>query len=77
MQKVYRIDLSTGYLPKTLSRPAFNSLFKAAATAGSALVVSYSPWQEDALQSALVNWVIAKDVSFFNATLNMTRGLLT
>jgi hypothetical protein len=43
MQKVYRINLSTGYLPKTLSRLAFNSPFKAAATASSALVVSYSP----------------------------------
>jgi hypothetical protein len=43
MQKVYRIDPSTGYLPETLSRLAFNSPFEAAATAGSALVVSHSP----------------------------------
>jgi hypothetical protein len=77
MQKVHGIDPSTGYLPETPSRPAFNSPFEAAATAGSASVVSHSPWQEDALQSALVDWVIAKDVSFFNATSNMTRGLLT
>jgi hypothetical protein len=77
MRNVHRIDPATGLMPETPSKPAFSSPFEAAATAGSNTVISHSPWQEDSLQSALIDWVIAKDVSFANATSAATRGLLT
>jgi hypothetical protein len=40
-------------------------------------VISHTPWQEEELQEALVDWVITKDVSFANATLAELQGLLT
>jgi hypothetical protein len=78
VEKVHGIDLHRGgYLPEAPLQLAFASPFEAAAVAGSNSVVSYTPWQEDALQSALIDWVIAKNISFLNATSNMIRGLLS
>jgi hypothetical protein len=40
-------------------------------------MIAHSPWQEEALQSALVDWAIVKDVSFAVAVSPAMRGLLT
>jgi hypothetical protein len=77
MVKVHCIDPATGLLPETPSRPGFSSPFEAAKAAGLSSCISHSPWQEEALQSALVDWVIIKDVSFSNAVSPALRGLLT
>jgi hypothetical protein len=65
--KAHRINPATGLLPKVTPRPSFLLPFEAAKAAGSGTIVSHMPWQEEALQSALVDWVILKDVSFSNA----------
>jgi len=75
--KVHRIDPATGLLPDVTLRPSFSSPFDAAKAAGSGTIISHMPWQEEALQSALVDWVILKDVSFSNAVSPALRGLLT
>lgn len=77
MEKRHEINPDMGHLPETPSRPALGSPFKAAAVAGAGAVVSHSIWQKDTLQSALVDWMIAKDISFANAASQMTRELLT
>jgi hypothetical protein len=77
IEKRHEINPSMSYLPETSLQSAFESPFEAAAVAGAGTVVSHSLWQEDALQSALVNWVIAKDVSFANAPSQMMHRLLT
>jgi hypothetical protein len=77
MRNTHRIDPATSLMPETPSKLAFSFPFEAAATAGSNTVISHSPWQEDSLQSALIDWVIAKDISFANATSVATQGLLT
>jgi hypothetical protein len=77
MRNVHHINPATGLMPKTPLKLAFSSPFEAAATAGSNMVISHPPWQEDSLQSALIDWVIAKDVSFANATSAATQGLRT
>jgi len=78
MAKLHRIDVNTGLLPEVVvETPRFNSPFDAARVAGSNKLVSHTPWQEEQLQSALVDWVILKDVSFAVATSPELRGLLT
>jgi hypothetical protein len=54
MIKIHRIDPSTGMLPETPLRPAFSSPFEVAKVAGSGTILSHTPWQDKALQSALV-----------------------
>ena len=78
MVRVHRIDPATGLLPETPFRATPSDPFEAARMVpGSGTVVSHSPWQEEALQSALIDWVIVKDVSFLVAVDATTRGLLT
>jgi hypothetical protein len=77
MRTVHLTDPATGLLPETPIRAVVSDPFEAARMAGSAPGISYTPWQEDALQSALVEWVVVKDVSFANATPAKFRGLLT
>jgi hypothetical protein len=66
----------TGLLPETPSTSRFSSPFEAAKVAGTGTMIAHSPWQEDALQSALVDWVIMKDVGFAVPVFTATRGLL-
>jgi hypothetical protein len=68
MKAVHRIDPFTGLMPETPSTPRFSTPFEAAKAAGSGTVISHSPWQEEALQSAVIDWLIVKDVSFRNAS---------
>lgn len=77
MRVSHRIDPATGMLPETPQRPAFGSPFEAAKAPGSNSILSHTLWQEEQLQEALVDWVIAQDVSFRCATASSTRGLLT
>jgi len=77
LRSVHRIDPTTGLLPETPCKSRFSSPFDAAKVAGSGSVVSHSPWQEESLQSALIDWVITRDVSFQTAVAPATRGLLT
>jgi hypothetical protein len=74
--KAHRIDPVTGLLPETPSTSRFSSPFEAAKVAGTGTIIAHSPWQEDALQSALVDWVIMKDVGFAVPLFTATRGLL-
>jgi hypothetical protein len=67
MKVVHRISPFTGLMPESSSTPSFSSPFEAAKMASSGLVVSHSPWQEEASQSAVIDWLIIKDVSFRNA----------
>lgn len=53
------------------------SPWAAARTAGSSTHTTHIPWEEDKLQSALVDWVIVNDISFHTATNQATRGLIT
>ena len=66
-----------GLPPETPSQSQFSSPFEAAKVAGSGTIIAHSPWQEEALQSALVDWAIVKDVSFAVVVSPATRGLLT
>lgn len=78
LQKEHRIDIAGGggLLPDP-SRPPANPWEAAATVAGSARVVNHSAWQEESLQSALVDWVILHDQSFAHASSAELRGLLT
>jgi hypothetical protein len=67
MKVVHRISPFTGLMPESSSTPSFSLPFEAAKMASSGLVVSHSPWQEEASQSAVIDWLIIKDVSFRNA----------
>jgi hypothetical protein len=58
MKAVHRIDPFTGLMPETPSTPRFSTPFEAAKAAGSGTVISHSPWQEEALQSAVIDWLI-------------------
>lgn len=71
MVKEHRIHPNSGALPDA-AVPV-----KVLNVAGSGTIVTHTPWQEAEFQSALVNWVITRDVSFFNAISPATRGLLT
>ena len=73
LMKVHFIDPDNGLMP----RPGAIQLdpFKKAAGARSA--VSHSPWQEEELLKAYVDWAILHDLSFLMATSAGTRGLLT
>lgn len=78
MKKYHRIDVKTGLLPEVaLPPPSWGSPFDAAKVAGSNRLVSHTPWQEEQLQAALIDWVILKDISFAVATSPELRGLLT
>lgn len=77
MRVSHRIDPAIGMMPETPSRPAFGSPFEAAKAPGLSTVVSHTPWQEEQLQEALVDWVITQDLSFQCATAPSTRGILT
>ena len=78
MKKLHRIDVNTGLLPEiVLEEPKWSSPFDAARVAGSNRLVSHTPWQEEQLQAALIDWVILKDISFAVATSPELRGLLT
>jgi hypothetical protein len=78
MKKYHRIDVKTGLLPEAaLPPPSWGSPFDAAKVAGSNRLVSHTPWQEEQLQAALIDWVILKDISFAVATSPELRGLLT
>ena len=44
---------------------------------GSASHTSHTPWQEAELQSAVVDWAVVRDLSFYTVTAPGTRGLLT
>jgi len=70
------IDPATGMLPEG-SLPGFTNPFEAAKVAGAGTMISHSPWQEEELQGALVDWVMLKDVSFSTAVSPAFRGLLT
>jgi hypothetical protein len=76
MIKVHGIDPATGMLPEG-SLPGFSSPFEAAKVPGAGTMISHSPWQEEELQGALVDWVMLKDVSFSTAVAPAFRGLLT
>jgi hypothetical protein len=76
LQRVHRINPKTGLLPEA-SPALFSSRFEAAKVAGTGTMISHTPWQEEALQSSLVDWVITRDVSFATATSPAFRGLLT
>jgi hypothetical protein len=78
MKKVHRIDVNTGLLPEVVQEDLrWSSPFDAARVAGSNRLVSHTPWQEEQLQAALIDWVILKDISFLVATSPELRGLLT
>jgi hypothetical protein len=77
LRTVHRIDPASGLMPEDAPKPSFSSPFEAAKAAGSGTIVSHTPWQEEALQSALIDWVIVRDISFSDATSPATRGLLT
>jgi hypothetical protein len=78
MKKYHQIDVKTGLLPEAaLPPPSWGSPFDAAKVAGSNRLVSHTPWQEEQLQAALINWVILKDISFVVAASPELWGLLT
>jgi hypothetical protein len=76
MIKAHGIDPATSMLPEG-SLPGFLSPFEAAKVARARTIISHSPWQEQELQEALVDWVMLKDVSFRTAVSLAFRGLLT
>lgn len=55
LKVAYRINSYTGLLLETLLRLRFSTPFEAAKVARLGLSISQSLWQEDALQSALVD----------------------
>ena len=72
---VHRIS-KEGFMPDLPKLPS--SPFEVAANvAGAERAFSHKPYAEDKLQSAWVDWVISKDVSFATATSAATRALLT
>jgi hypothetical protein len=76
MKDKHQIDVETGLMPVTPVRPA--SPWEAAAkVAGSRSLIAHAPWQEEAFQSAFIDWVILKDISFRVAVSPETQGLLT
>lgn len=71
----HRIDPKTGLLPDNPTTP--KDPWEAARIAGSSTYTAHTPWEEDKLQAALVDWAIVHDISFTTATSTTTRGLLT
>jgi hypothetical protein len=76
MRKLHAIDPKTGLAPVSV-QPASGSPWDAARAAGSNSIFSHTPWQEESFQSAMVDWVILKDISFSDAASSATRALLT
>jgi hypothetical protein len=76
LQRVHQINPKTSLLFEA-SPALFSSPFEAAKVAGTGTMISHTPWQEEALQSSLVDWVITRDVSFATATSPAFQGLLT
>ncbi|KAF1964207.1 hypothetical protein BU23DRAFT_575864 [Bimuria novae-zelandiae CBS 107.79] len=69
MAKYHRIDVNTGLLPEVVTEePRWSSPFDAARAAGSNSLVSHTPWQEEQLQAALVDWRSLKGAAYL--TLN-------
>ena len=66
-----------GSLMPDLPRAPSNPWEATANVAGAQRAFSHKPWAERALQSAWVDWVILKDLSFRDATSTATRALLT
>jgi len=77
MRVAHRIDPATGLLPESSPKPMHATPFEAAKAAGTCTILSHTPWQEEQLQEALIDWVVVQDVSFENAAASSTRGLLT
>jgi hypothetical protein len=69
MAKYRWIDVNTDLLPElVLEPPRWSSPFDAAKVANLNQLVLHTPWQEEQLQAALIDWVILKDISFAVAT---------
>jgi hypothetical protein len=58
LQNVHRVNLVLGLLPEMPFQSRFSSPFEAARVAGSGTTIAHSSWQEEALQSALVDWAM-------------------
>lgn len=77
MKAAHHINPYTSHMTDLLSALRFSTLFVAASAASSSLIVSHSLYQEEALQSAIIDWLIVKDVSFQNASPSEFQGLIT
>lgn len=76
VRKLHSIDPSTDSHITKASTP--ESPFTAAAhVPGSSTQVSHTPWEEESLQTAVVDWTIMRDLSFHDVTSPSTQGLLT
>jgi hypothetical protein len=75
--KEHRIDVSGNgnLLPDAPRAP--NNPWEAAAVAGSSRATNHTPWQEEAFQASVIDWVILQDQSFLNASSAELRGILT
>lgn len=71
----HQIDPRTGLIPD--GRPTPENPWEAARVAGSSTCTTHTPWEEDKLQSALIDWAIVNDISFATATSHATRGLIS
>lgn len=76
LKRVHRIGVD-GSLLSDPARPPSSPWEVAANVAGANRALSHQPWAEGALQSALIDWAILKDISFLDATSLATRALLT
>jgi hypothetical protein len=60
VEKVHKVDLTTGLLPMTPVKPSSPR----EVAAKSLSMAAHASWQEEACQAAYIDWVIVKDVSF-------------
>jgi hypothetical protein len=81
LQKEHRIDVTgTAELKPDNQRlllDPWDATRETIELAGSGRGNSHTPWQEGALQAALVDWVISQDQSFLKASSAETRGIIS
>jgi hypothetical protein len=78
LERVHHINVKTG--ESTLGDLPPDPFTKARTpqrVAGSSSEPSHTPWEEQQLQAALVDWVITQDLSFSDVVSPATRGLIT
>ena len=78
LARAHLIDVDTGQSTvEDLPANPFTAAQSTPRVAGSSAEPNQTPWQEKQLQDALVDWAIARDLSFLDVTSPATRGLIT